>query len=114
MPDALNPLDAPFGESFADYLSKGPQIGPQPLRDSIRSAPPAGQPHREPQPGEYLYQTTGQGYEHTVITIEKTTGGPWHSIDAILHHLGYATPYGHAQRLDKISPKQATLKIYNN
>jgi hypothetical protein len=111
--DTLNTCDAPFGESYTDYLQRRRPIGAASASTGAPKRRGAATPHREPQPGEYLYQTTSQcpRGKFVVITLEKTTGGPWHTAREILDHLGYHAPFDIGE-LDSIGGGKATLKIY--
>lgn len=118
-----NPLDEPFGESFADWLARRCPIGAQPPH---APAAPDGQPAAFPtatplapqyrhgiRPGDYTQQLTARGYAHTVHLIEKHHARPWHPIPHILAALGLDAPLGWRD-FHPLSPHTATLIIHTD
>lgn len=117
-----NPLDEPFGESFADWLATREPIGrPAP---EITPVHEDGQPVRFPTQHQqapmrpdtaYASQVIERGHAHKVLRIHKLHHGPWHHPEDILAALSIPCPLGCRDfRVHPHQPHTATLILHTD
>jgi hypothetical protein len=109
--DTLNTCDAPFGESFTEYLAR--QEAHQRGQALTR---PKAQLEVNPRPaaaGDYTASVTQKHYGHEVWLIKKQHGGTWHNVERILKAAGIPAPFGHRD-FSPIARDEATLKVHTD